>query len=158
MKEIYGDLWEHLGKTVVVITTNGVVKKDGACVMGRGCAKEALQQFSNVGIQYSIGRHIQKNGNIPCVIKVPPGTVVTFPVKHNWWEKADISLIAKSASILKQLADENGWERIVLPRPGCGNGHLDWKDVKPILEKHLDDRFEVITWKAAEAKKPGELR
>ena len=31
---------------------------------------------------------------------------------------------------------------VALPRVGRGNGRLDWKDVKPILEG-LDDRFVV---------------
>ncbi len=32
-----------------------------------------------------------------------------------------------------------------LPRVGCGNGSLDWEDVQPILERHLDDRFILVS-------------
>ncbi len=43
MKEDFGDLWDFDG--IIAITTNGFVKKDGSCVMGRGCAKEAALRF-----------------------------------------------------------------------------------------------------------------
>jgi hypothetical protein len=36
-------------------------------------------------------------------------------------------------------------ENVLVPRPGCGNGQLDWEDVKPILLDHFDDRFIVVT-------------
>jgi hypothetical protein len=39
VKELFGNLWEFDG--IIVITTNGFVKRDGTCVMGRGCAKQA---------------------------------------------------------------------------------------------------------------------
>ena len=41
--------------------------------------------------------------------------------------------------------DAYGWETVVLPRLGCGLGQLRWDDVKPILERYLDDRFIVLT-------------
>ena len=31
------------------------------------------------------------------------------------------------------------------PRVGCGNGALDWKDVRPILRRYLDDRFILVS-------------
>lgn len=39
------------------------------------------------------------------------------------------------------------WRYILLPRPGCGNGSLNWeRDVRPVLAPVLDDRFSVITF------------
>ena len=43
MKEVFGDLWEFDG--IIAITTNGFVKRDRTCVMGRGCARQAAVRF-----------------------------------------------------------------------------------------------------------------
>jgi hypothetical protein len=43
VKEVFGDLWGFGG--IIVITTNGFVKRDRTCVMGRGCAKQAAIRF-----------------------------------------------------------------------------------------------------------------
>jgi hypothetical protein len=51
MKEIAGELWDHHKAGVVIaITTNGYVKGNGACVMGRGCAKEARDSFPGIDL------------------------------------------------------------------------------------------------------------
>lgn len=44
--------------------------------------------------------------------------------------------------------DLRGDERtkVVLPRPGCGNGRLVWADVKPVLAG-LPDEVLIITWR-----------
>lgn len=60
---------------------------------------------------------------------------------------ADPALIAQSCLELVALADAHGWRRVLLPRPGCGAGGLDWAhDVRPRLCDLLDDRFTVITF------------
>ena len=33
---------------------------------------------------------------------------------------------------------------VLLPKPGCANGGLNWEQVKPLLEQYLDDRFTII--------------
>lgn len=140
------DLWAF-GRDDVdarCITTNGTIKRDGRAVMGKGCAREALLRFRR--LDRALARHIERHGNVVGVIQQddrhPP--LVAFPVKHAWHEPADLALIEASASQLVSLAIGRGWMRVVLPRPGCGNGGLDWKDVRPRLAI-LDDRFLIVT-------------
>lgn len=140
MFETRGNLWTT-DADVRVITTNGYVKKDGSCVMGRGCALEAKSRFP--GIEYRLGTLIAEHGNHAFILS---GNLVTMPVKHNWWEEADPGLIVRSAKELVVYADQNGWNRVLLPRPGCGNGKLSWADVKPLLDPIFDNRFCVITF------------
>ena len=146
MIEVTGNLWTYPAD-VRVITTNGTVKKNGECVMGRGCAAEAKRRFPLIASE--LGDHIRKNGNVPCHFMgdLYDCDIITFPVKHQWFQRADPALIAQSAKTLLQLLEfEAGDITICLPRPGCGNGGLRWEDVKPILEPILDDRFHVITF------------
>jgi len=141
MKEVAGDIWGYYEQGCwIVIPTNGYVKKNGACVMGRGLAKQAADRFPY--IPFIIGRGIRQLGNGPQVIT--DYRIVTFPVKHNWWENADIQLIESSCKKLVELVNKVGWGEICIPRVGCGNGRLNWRDVKPVLEKYLDDRFIVV--------------
>jgi hypothetical protein len=60
-------------------------------------------------------------------------------------EEADLVLIAASARQLRGLAEDRPEETFVLPRPGCGNGRLDWTVVRPLLLS-LPDNVAVITF------------
>lgn len=151
MIEVTGNLWTYPAD-VRVITTNGTVKKNGECVMGRGCALEAKQRYPE--IPKVLGRHLSGGKrNYPYWFPASVGicNLWTFPVKHEWFQRADIALIRASAEIIASwvdMPDKFGVaaiNRVLLPRPGCGNGGLKWEDVKPILEPILDDRFHVIT-------------
>jgi len=128
------------------ITSNGCVRKDGCCVMGRGIAAQASRLFP--GFQLKVGQLIKQHGN-RCfnVGKYPfrSGQVhlATFVVKHHWSDAADLELIKRSVGEIEQLADKFGWKRIYLPAPGCGNGRRAWQDVKPLVES-LDDRFTIV--------------
>ena len=142
MIETFGNIWNfHLQDKWIAITTNGTVKSDGSCVMGRGVAKQAKDRYPQ--LPFIIGGLIGWNGDH--VHAIPTHKIITFPVKHNWYEKADINLIEQSAKELKEmtfLLPNN--IHFYLVRPGCGNGQLNWEDVKPIIEKYLDDRFIVV--------------
>lgn len=141
MIEARGNLWTHPAD-LRVITTNGFVKNNGAAVMGRGCALEATQRHP--GIENVLGARLRASGNH--VHLLGPG-LASMPVKHHWRQDADPTLIVRSATELVALADKHSnYQRIVLPRPGCGNGRLRWNDIRPLLEGILDDRFTVITF------------
>lgn len=144
MNEITGELWVQRN-AIIVITTNGGVRRDGACVMGRGCARTARDRFA--GLDQHLGSLIREHGNRAFRLGTWDGIpLASMPVKHNWSDTADVDLITTSARQLVEMADKFHWERIVVPRPGCGNGGLDWDDVRPHLADVLDDRFDVITW------------
>ena len=70
--------------------------------------------------------------------------LISFPVKYHWHEPASLELIEQSAALLELFAARQQWKRVVVPRPGCGNGGLEWKDVKPIIESYFDERFIVV--------------
>lgn len=146
MIEVVGNLWSY-SADVRVITTNGTVKKNGECVMGRGCALEAKQRWPDFPLY--LGKQLRACGNVVLDCGRWPNDsarIYTFPVKHRWMETADIELITRSAtSLAEQLGQMSG--TIVMPRPGCGNGGLLWKDVKPVISLLLDDRFHVITFR-----------
>lgn len=145
MKETMGNIWDfHTQGHWIVITTNGNVKSNGEAVMGKGIALECKRRFPT--LPSSIGRKIKEEGNYPFYF--PISRIITFPTKHNWWEKADPKLIRRSAALLSQLCNEELSVDIVFPvymvRPGCASGGLRWDDVRPILEDYLDDRFVVV--------------
>lgn len=151
MKEITGDLWSYRDKGYIVITTNGTVKLNGECVMGRGVALQAKNKFS--GIAKQLGTLIKVYGNHVYLLSTAEGAqLISFPVKHHWAEKADLPLIKRSVQELKTLAKTLDGKLapnlpIYMPRPGCGNGGLTWIEVKPILIKYLDARFTVVNFK-----------
>lgn len=149
MNEIYGNLWDAPG--IKVVTTNGYVKTNGKAVMGRGCALEAAQLYTE--LPKLLGTAILTKGNhVHLFMCKNKENIIfelfTFPVKHEWHQIADLTLIQRSAFELAFLAQENNFHGdITLPRPGCGNGGLKWVDVKPVLEPILSDKFKVITFK-----------
>ena len=146
MKEAKGNLWDS-GAEVIVITTNGFVKNNGEAVMGRGCALEAKNIWPS--FPKALGKVLREHGNNVHVFDFPDGHhLVTFPVKHHWREKADLKLIRRSVNqLIAEASLLHTWKTIALPRPGCGNGRLDWEtEVKPLLVDKLDDRFTVYTF------------
>lgn len=137
MIEEAGNLWDH--DSVRCITTNGVVLH-GNLVMGAGVALKAKRLLPSLPAK--LGCWVMKYGNRAFYCK--DEKVISFPTKHHWKHKSDIALILQSCYQVVEMADKFKLESILLPRPGCGNGGLDWSDVKPLIGEILDDRFIVL--------------
>ena len=142
------------GPEAAVVTTNGMVRKDGLAVMGAGIAKYARDNLR--GIDSVLGTLLSRNGNHAYFLggfaddhrreRSLPATVfvLSMPTKRDWREKSDPYLIRQSAAELVAVADSNRIEKIYLPAPGCSNGGLDYgRQVRPVIRNILDDRFTV---------------
>ncbi len=170
MREAKGDMLE-MDCDALVITTNGFVTSSGNAVMGRGIAKAVSDALP--WMKQALGMLINKKGNVPHILGYHSDiALVSFPVKPyqvvcngnnivehaknkylngdvvpGFYAKADIRLIIDSCKRLVELADNHPtWQVILVPRFGCGAGELDWKDVKPVVEELLDDRFIACTF------------
>lgn len=153
MREVVGDLWTWDDGNVLarVITTNGFIRKSGGAVLGAGVAAQAVERFGK-GLETKVGEYLQKWGNH--VHAFPPNPdadrdywLVTFPVKPErgptgepgFKARAQTALIERSCHELLAWAisvSEDG--TVVLPRPGCGNGGLEWDVVRPIVDRTLN--------------------
>lgn len=141
MIEVVGDMWTYPAEWRC-ITTNGMVKNDGCLVMGGGCALEAKQRYP--GIDHKLGTMVEAFGNKPYTIELYK--LITLPTKHDWKDNSDIDLIVYGAKILAEFVKVNNIKSIVIPRPGCGLGGLNWDDVKKVLEPIFDtDAFIIIS-------------
>ncbi|HEY3306829.1 MAG TPA: macro domain-containing protein [Desulfuromonadaceae bacterium] len=140
MQEITGNIWDYQETAIIAITTNGQVTASGKAIMGRGVAAQAAKKFP--GLNATLGALITRSGNHCHYIG---NNIVSFPVEHSPYEEPDLRLIEQSARELAAMADESGWETVVVPRPGCGGGGLSWQDVRPILKRFFNNRFIVIS-------------
>lgn len=127
----------------LLVTTNGQVNARGECVMGRGIAWQVRRE--DPSFARDLGNLISLHGNRP--MRVRP-SIWTFPVKHHWAEKADLDLINTSFSHLAPMVSKFDLQGLHLPRPGCGNGRLDWKDVQPLVEDFARGfpALDVVVW------------
>lgn len=176
MVDVSGNLWTY-DADWLCLTTNGFVRRDGRGVMGAGCAREATGRLPGIDARLGQalierGNHVHYLGR-----RFRTGDeqlVFSFPVKRHWKEQADLGLIERSAHELRALWERafmrqfagrsvevllagNGFDciaeradrpRVVLPRPGCGNGRRSYDEVRPLLEEVLGlDAFHVITYK-----------
>lgn len=149
MIETRGDIFKVPDADAICFTSNGMVKANGELVMGAGIAKQFKDKFPNVAKWF--GHQVKFGGNRPHHTgRMRVGRalmeIVSFPTKHDWRDQSDLKLIEESAKFLVIIANSMKWDKIYLPRPGCGLGGLDWEtQVKPVIAPILDDRFYVLT-------------
>lgn len=146
-------LLSYKGKDIVgkCFTSNGVVKKDGDLIMGAGVAKAFRD---NYGYSATVaGDYVRRFGNhvhdLGFFIKTNMyiDRVITFPTKHHFKDQSDIDLIIQSCKELTALIESGklGDGLVLLPKPGCSNGGLDWDEVSKVIKPHLHEDVIIIT-------------
>lgn len=140
------NLWDYYDKGhIVIVPTNGVIRKDGTAAMGKGVALDAANKLPE--LPKLLADHLKAEGNR--VGWFPEQRIITFPTKEHWKNMADIGLLTKSAIELhywheQYKADEDLIWPVYLPQVGTGLGGLNWIDVRGALEAFLDDSFVAI--------------
>lgn len=165
MKEIVGDYWKEAPDyKALVCTTNCVVKNYNQLVMGAGIAKDFKERFGylpelwgyyqkdhNARMKSKYAAHVFATKHIhketsrePIVEFIYNGWLIAFPTKLDWKNPSIYKLIECSAQQLLTVSNALNIDSVLMTRPGCGNGGLQWPKVKEILDEILDDRFVVI--------------
>lgn len=126
-----GDIFKSPAQ-VIVNTVNTVG------VMGKGVALEFKKRFPEMFKSY---QKVCENKELDIgklmIWKSSEKWVLLFPTKKHWRNPSKLEYIEAGLKKFKQTWDKMGIESIAFPRLGCGNGALNWKDVKPLMEKYL---------------------
>lgn len=160
-----GDMWSIFGKTdMFVITTNPIIRKDGAVVMGRGIAKQMKDRFPEFPFKLAerYTKSVDTQAYDDALHPVNTGFVGGFDgqacgwfmVKDHWREPAKLEIIQRSVKELINSLTFRGFDSWYIPKtirydlnfPGIGNGKLAREDVLPIIEQ-LPDNVHIWEYK-----------
>lgn len=113
--------------------------------MGRGLAYQAMEKYPELPAK--LGKLIIRDGNVGQIFG--EYRIITFPVKHNWWEIANLELMEKRFRKLRRdITDIHSilaHTPVYISHVGCGNGHLSWeREVEPLTKRYLGDLKDVV--------------
>jgi O-acetyl-ADP-ribose deacetylase (regulator of RNase III) len=107
-------------------------------VMGKGIAARFKRDYPDMFQSYKdiCDRKLLEPGKL-WLWKTSDRWILNFPTKRHWRYPSKLEWI--DAGLVKFVAEyeKRGITEISFPRLGCGNGGLDWDDVRPLMEKHL---------------------
>ena len=141
---------EHREGACMIEYTSGNIFESGAdclinavnCegVMGKGIAYQFKLKFPENNKSYikacksselTIGKvhYFTENGI----------TIVNLPTKNKWREKSKIEYIKTAMDYFVDILPKLQVKKIAIPPLGCGNGGLNWEDVKKVIECKLEN-------------------
>lgn len=125
-------------------------------VMGKGIALQFKSKFPAMFLDYQ-----KKCENKEVKLGVPylwndgQVQILNFPTKGHWRDDSNLSDIESGLKYLADNCEKLEINSIALPPLGCGNGGLNWKDVKNLINKHLGplELLDVYVYEASEETK-----
>lgn len=81
-----------------------------------------------------------------------PKWIINFPTKRHWRQPSRIEWIEEGLRDLVRAVREKGIRSIALPPLGCGNGGLNWQEIRPLIERAAAEMpgVEVIAFEPTE--------
>lgn len=103
-------------------------------VMGKGLALQFKRAFPENFSAYA--RACKAGEVVPGRVHVvrrtaSPRFIINFPTKRHWRSRSKLEDVRDGLVDLVLRVSELGIESIAVPALGCGNGGLDWAEVKP---------------------------
>ncbi|MCA9682970.1 MAG: macro domain-containing protein [Myxococcales bacterium] len=107
-------------------------------VMGKGLAQEFKRRYPTMFTRYQ--EHC-KSGSLTIgklyLYRSPNKWVLNFPTKQHWKNPSEIEWIEAGLQKFVAEYEEQGISSVSFPQLGCGNGGLDWAEVKPLMDHYL---------------------
>jgi O-acetyl-ADP-ribose deacetylase (regulator of RNase III) len=66
-----------------------------------------------------------------------PRYIINFPTKKHWRERSRIEFIREGLKSLVEAIRTYNISSIAIPPLGCGNGGLNWDEVRPLIEEAM---------------------
>jgi O-acetyl-ADP-ribose deacetylase (regulator of RNase III) len=71
--------------------------------------------------------------------RAQPRWLIGFPTKQSWRSQSKLADIERGLVALVREIDARAVRSIATPALGCGLGGLDWRDVRPAIERAFSD-------------------
>lgn len=109
--------------------------------MGRGIALAFKNKYPNMYLKYREACYQGKvvPGKLYYYIQNGKVKVLNFPTKNHWKNDSEISYIVSGLDYFVKYYKKLGVKSIAFPALGCGNGHLSWDTIGPLMYRKLKD-------------------
>jgi len=128
---VRGNLFESPAK-VLVNTVNTVG------VMGKGIALTFKQVYPEMFRRYQVlcDRKELDVGKL-WLFKTEHKWILNFPTKREWRKPSKIEYIEAGLAKFVATYADHGITSVAFPELGCGNGELEWSEVRPLMLRYL---------------------
>lgn len=107
-------------------------------VMGKGIAKTFKEVYPEMFKQY---QGFCRDGSLTVgklwLYKTSHKWILNFPTKQHWRAQSKLEYIEAGLQKFADTYDRKSLLQVSFPMLGCGNGELDWEDVRPLMEHYL---------------------
>jgi len=112
-------------------------------IMGKGIALQFKDTYPN---NFQVYQQACKDGTIipgkllvtkEATLSSEPKWIINFPTKKDWKHRSKYEYIEEGLKDLVRVISQYRIKSIAIPPLGCGNGGLDWSQVKTLMEKYL---------------------
>ncbi len=109
-------------------------------VMGKGIAKAFKQREPDMFTAYRkiCEQKLLEPGKL-WLWRGSEQWVLNFPTKKHWRSPSRMEWVEAGLEKFSKTYDDQGVTEIAFPKLGCGNGNLEWADVRPLMETYLSE-------------------